>query len=117
MNTIRLPIILAIFSILISLASNTAYADRRQWNNPESEQRYKKALRQQSAAYRNETRAWNNYVREIERAQQDVRAVRNGAANGALKGGVPGAAWGGTKSAVKRIFYRARDAYKSRRYR
>jgi hypothetical protein len=66
----------------------------RKWNNPENQRRFNQAQTRAAETYRNESKAWQNYDRELASAQKDVRRVRDGAINGVIKGGPAGAAWG-----------------------
>lgn len=109
----RVVLGITVLVLLSLIASNVAYAGRK-WNNPQNEVRYKESLRQQSDAYRNEAKAWQNYDRELGRAQEDVRRVRNDAMKGAVNGGGPGAAWGAASGAAKGIYERGRDYFRSR---
>lgn len=111
----RLVVLGVTASVLLSLfPSKTAYAQRK-WNNPESEKRYK-ALRQEALdAHRNESKALENYDRELGKAQKDAGRVIEGATHGALKGGAPGAAWGAATGAGKGIYERGKDYYKDRK--
>jgi len=98
--------------LALILSTNVSYA--KKWNNPENEKRYHEALRRSSDAYRNESRAWQNYDRPLERAQKDVRRVLDEAIRGAVKSGVPGAAWGEAKGAAIGIGGRGRDYLRNR---
>ena len=116
----QLTLFLATAMVLIFLPfAMTNAAEKRKWNNPENEKRYKEALKRQSEAYRNEAKAWQNYDRELGKAQEDVRRVRNDAIKGAVKGSVAGpggaavgAATGAAKGAAKGIYKRGKDYYK-----
>jgi hypothetical protein len=99
--------------VLASFLLSTPVSARK-WNNPENERRYKAALKNQSEAHRNESKAWQNYDRELGRAQDDVRRVRNDAIKGAVTGGPAGAAWGAAKGAGKGIAYRVNDYRRNR---
>ena len=105
-------------SILLSLfLSNLTYAQssKKKWNNPEAQKRYQRYLKETAEAHRNEAKAWENYNREVKRAQDDVRTVRNSALKGAVRGGAAGAAVGTAKGAGKVIYQRGKEAYKNRK--
>ena len=102
-------LVLTLCLIAISLVSPTAFAEKHKWNNPENEQRYKDALKRESEARKQEAKAWNNYDRELGRAQDDVRRVRNEAIKGAVTGGAPGAVAGAGKGAAKGIADRVKN--------
>ena len=105
-------IITTILSFIIVIGScGDVFA--RDWNNPERKKRYQQLQRETIEAYRNESRAWTNYDRELRRAQEDARRVRNGFYKGARKG-PHGAVWGGAKGAAKSLYYRGRDYYNQR---
>lgn len=94
---------------------NNSYAAERKWNNPESKKRYEAARQQQANALREESKAWQNYDKELAKAQRDVRRVRDDAYKGALSGGAAGAAWGAAKGAGKGVYERGKDQYKQTR--
>ena len=106
--------VLAAAVMAIPFYANFSYAGR-QWNNPENEKRYKNALKQSAQAHQNAAAAWDNYDRELGRAQKDVRRVRNEAIKGAIIGGPAGAAWGAAKGSGQGIYDRGRDYYQGRR--
>jgi hypothetical protein len=105
-------VILGISALVLVLSTNITSA--RDWNNPANERRYKEALSRSAEAYRNESHAWQNYDRQLERAQKDVRLVRDEAIKGAVRGGAPGAAWGAAKGAAIGIGQRGRDYLRNR---
>ena len=106
--------VLAAAVLALPFYANISYAGR-QWNNPENEKRYQNALKQSVQAHQNAATAWGNYDRELGRAQNDVRRVRDEAIKGAIKGGPAGAAWGAAKGSGQGIYERGRDYYQSRR--
>lgn len=105
-------VIFGFTALVLGLSTNITYA--RNWNNPANEKRYHEALNRSAQAYQNESRAWQNYDRQLERAQNDVRRVRDEAISGAIRGGASGAAWGAAKGAAIGIGQRGRDYLRNR---
>jgi len=105
-------VILGIAALVLISSTNISYA--RKWNNPENQKKYNEAQTRAAEAYRNESKAWQNYDRQLERAEKDVRRVRDEAIKGAVKGGAPGAAWGAAKGAAIGIGERGRDYLRNR---
>lgn len=104
-----------LFCMMSLLDSINAFAETKKWNNLEAKNRYNERRKEAIKAYGEESKAWKNYDRELERAQDDVRRVRNNAIKGAVKGGAPGAALGAAKGAGKSIYERGKHYYKERK--
>lgn len=104
-------VIFGITALVMMISTNVTYA--KKWNNPENQRRYNQAQTRAAEAYRNESKAWQNYDHELARAQKDVRRVRNEAIKGAVKGGPAGAAWGAAKGAAIGIGERGRHNFRN----
>lgn len=110
-----MSVLVIMFCCGVMAAQSGAANTPKVWKNPENKQRYTNALRQASEAKLNEGKAWANYANECNKAQEDVRRVRNEAIKGAVKGGPAGAAYGAAKGAAQGTYNRGKEYYQNRK--
>ena len=61
-----------LLSLVCTSYTNAEEKQGRKWNNPEAKKRYEKYSKEAIKARGEESKAWQNYDRELEKAENDV---------------------------------------------